>query len=124
MILPIMLLFQAVPVPAPQRPVPDPGIIATSQKITPAGVQSVFTGAVTGVRFGNTPGEVWVAAGGVVYRMGWADNQVRAQVTFSGHAGVYGLTTDPTAKRLLVSTVGRVPAGAPRPSGAVATASN
>ena len=96
MILPIVLLMQAVPVPVPQRPVPDPGIIATSQKITPAGVQSVFKDAVTGVRFGNAPGEVWVAAGSFVYRMGWADNTVRGQVAISGHAGVYGLTMDAT----------------------------
>src|SRR3972149_1793608 len=122
MILPILLLFQAVPLPVPQRPVPDPGIIATSQKITPAGVQSVFTGKVTGVRFGDRPGEVWVAAGNTVYRMGWADNTVHGRVALGGRAGVYGLTVDVTGKRLLVSTVGRVPAGARRPAGVAANA--
>ena len=123
MLFPIVLLLQAVPAPVPLRPVPDPGIIATSQKITPAGVQSVFKGAVTGVRFGNSPGEVWVAAGSFVYRMGWADNTVRAPVAISGHAGVYGLAMDATGHRILVSTVGRVPAGAPRPAGVAASAS-
>ena len=37
----------------PQRDVRDPGVIATDQRVTPAGVQSVFDWRVTGVRFGT-----------------------------------------------------------------------
>ena len=58
MILSIALLLQAVPLPVPQRPVPDPGIIATSQKITPAGVQSVFNALLDGTGGGGSVAEV------------------------------------------------------------------
>lgn len=40
---------QAIPVP--QRNVTDPGVVATGQRVTPVGVQTVFTGKVGGVRF-------------------------------------------------------------------------
>ncbi len=49
--------------PQPRRDIPDPGTIATEQRVTPAGVQSVFTDRVFGVRFGK-PGEVWVTVHG------------------------------------------------------------
>ena len=45
MLIAFVLLLQAgvakpIP-PAPQRPLPDPGVIASEQRVTPAGVQSV-----------------------------------------------------------------------------------
>ncbi len=117
-----LLLIQAVAQqPTPRRGVPDPGVIATNQKISPAGVQSVFDGRVTGLHFGKGADEIWVAAGNMIYRMGWADNSVRARVPISGRAGIYGLTLDPVSGRTLVSLVGRVPAGMPRPAGVAAT---
>ena len=118
----IALLLQATPPQPPQRAVPDPGIIATNQKITPAGVQSVFEGRVTGVRFGREPGEIWIGVPGTVFRMAWADNRVLARVPVAGQSGIYGLALDATANRMLVSSVGRVPRGAPRPSTSVANA--
>ena len=51
MIFHLALLLQSVQ-PPPQRPVrvvPDPGVIATDQRVTPAGLQSVFQGRVGGV---------------------------------------------------------------------------
>ena len=45
---------------SPKREIRDPGVIATDQRVTPAGVQSVFDWRVTGVRFG-TSSDVWVA---------------------------------------------------------------
>jgi len=87
-------------------------------------VQSVFQGRVTGLRFGREPGEIWVAAGATVYRLGWAGNQVRQAVTIRGRAGIYGLTRDAAAGRMLLSWVGRVAAGLPRPTGVAATAGN
>ena len=51
----LALVLQQPPQP-PRRDVPDPGVIATEQRVTPAGVQSVFSGRVTGVRFGAAPG--------------------------------------------------------------------
>ena len=49
---------QPVTPPTPRREVPDSGIIATDQRVTPAGVQSVFTGRVSGVRFGRDGSEL------------------------------------------------------------------
>lgn len=119
-IIALLVLQAAVQQPAPKRGVPDPGVIATNQKISPAGVQSVFEGRVTGVHFGRGADEVWVAAGNMIYRMGWADNQVRGRMTISGRTGIYGITLDPVGERAFVSSVGRVPAGKPRPAGVAA----
>ena len=62
----VPLLVQVQQPPAPRRTVPDPGVIASTQQVTPAGVQSVFDGRVTGVRFGSKPGELWVAVPGLL----------------------------------------------------------
>lgn len=105
--------LQAVAVPAPQRVIADPGVIATLQQITPAGAQSVFQGKVTGVRFGADPGEIWVAVPGAVYRMAWADNRVLSRVPVNGRTGIYGLALDGVSGRMLVSSVGRLPIGTP-----------
>src|SRR5438105_430688 len=57
-IVPLVVMFAAArlsaqrPPALPQPSVPDPGVIATGQRITPAGVQSVFDGRVYGVTFG------------------------------------------------------------------------
>ena len=99
MLIPFVLLMQAGaarPAPsAPQRPLPDPGVIATEQRVTPAGVQSVFHGKVGGVRFGRTPGELWVAVPGAAYRIAWRDNRVVASSGFDGRAGVHGVAPAP-----------------------------
>jgi DNA-binding beta-propeller fold protein YncE len=118
--MPIVALYLLQAVPAPQRGVPDPGVIATSQTITPAGMQSVFQGQITGLRFGRESGEIWVAAAGTVYRMSWAENRVIGQVAISGRAGIYGLTMDAASGQMLLSSVGRVAAGLPRPDGVAA----
>jgi DNA-binding beta-propeller fold protein YncE len=98
--------------PAPRRTVPDPGVIASLQKATPAGVQSVFEGRVTGVRFGSKPGELWVAVPGSAYHLTWSDNRVLARGAFGGRAGVQAVAFDPVRGRALVTTVGRVPVSA------------
>jgi DNA-binding beta-propeller fold protein YncE len=117
----LALVLQATQHP-PQRGIADPGVIATNLRITPAGIQSVFEGRVTGLRFGRLPGEVWVAVPGSVYRMRWADNRVLARVPISGRAGIYGLALDSASGAMLISSVGRVPAGLRRPAGAPANA--
>ncbi|HEY3935631.1 MAG TPA: bifunctional YncE family protein/alkaline phosphatase family protein [Gemmatimonadales bacterium] len=114
------LLFQIAALP--QRGVPDPGVIATNQRITPAGAETVFDGRVTGLRFGRDPGEVLVAVGADVYRMVWADNRVADHWKIGGRTGIYGLAADTVAGRFLVSSVGRVPAGAHPLAGAPANA--
>ena len=112
MLIPFVILLQAGaarPAPsAPQRPLPDPGVIATEQRVTPAGVQSVFRGKVGGVRFGRAPGELWVAVPGAAYRLAWRDNRVVASSGFDGRAGVHGVAIDPVTGRAIVSSVGRL----------------
>src|SRR4051812_18555747 len=98
--------------PAPRRTVPDPGVVASLQKATPAGVQSIFEGRVTGVRFGTTPGELWVAVPGYAYHLTWSDNRVLARGALGGRAGVQAGAFDPVKRRALVTTVGRVPVSA------------
>ena len=49
---PALLFALQVQAPAPQRDVVKPGVIATNQRVTPAGVQTVFNDRVGGVRFG------------------------------------------------------------------------
>jgi DNA-binding beta-propeller fold protein YncE len=115
MLIPFVLLQvgAARPIPpSPQRPLPDAGVIATEQRVTPAGVQSVFRGRVGGVRFGRNPGELWVAAPGAAYRLSWRDNRVVASSAFDGRAGVHGVAIDPVTGRAIVSSVGRLSGGA------------
>src|SRR6266480_1198195 len=112
MILSFIVLLQvpAQPQPlAPRREITDPGTIATNQRVTPAGVQSVFTDRVFGVRFGR-PGEVWVSIHGAAYRLGWRDNAMLGSAAFDGRAGVQGIAIDPVTRRTLVTSVGRLPA--------------
>ncbi|CAN5547079.1 alkaline phosphatase family protein [soil metagenome] len=94
--------------PAPLRGVPDPGVIATGQGISPAGVQSVFTGRVAGVRFGKSSEQVWVAAPNFTYRLDWRGNTPAARVRIDGTPGVHGIAVDPVTRRALVSSVGRI----------------
>ena len=113
LLLAVPLLVQAAQQPpAPRRTVADPGVIASLQRTTPAGVQSVFEGRVTGVRFGSTPAELWVAVPGSAYHLAWSDNRVLARGAFEGRAGVQAVAFDPIKHRALVTTVGRVPAAA------------
>jgi YVTN family beta-propeller protein len=99
------------PPPQPLREIPDPGTIATNQRVTPAGVQSVFTGRVTGVRFGIRPGEVWATAPGGLYRLSWRDNAVLGSTAYDGHSGVQGIAIDPRTGRVFMSVVGKLPGG-------------
>ncbi|MFI5311852.1 MAG: bifunctional YncE family protein/alkaline phosphatase family protein [Gemmatimonadales bacterium] len=111
MLLPLFLLVQspAQPPKPPRRQVPDSGIIATEQRVTPAGVQSVFDGRVTAVRFGMESGEIWVAAPGGAWRLSWRDNRVVASSRFDGTPGVFGIALDRAGGRALFSSVGRLP---------------
>ncbi|MBL0170789.1 MAG: bifunctional YncE family protein/alkaline phosphatase family protein [Gemmatimonadaceae bacterium] len=110
MLITFVTLLQAAAVQPPQRAVPDPGVIAVDQRVTPAGVQSVFDGRVAGVRFGAASGEVWAVAPGHAWRLAWRDNRVLAHATFNGRPGVHGLVIDPVTRRPLVASVGKLPA--------------
>ena len=80
-----LLLSIALQQPAqpPRRDVADPGVIATDQRVTPAGVQSVFDGRVTGVRF-SSPSTLWVLVPGSAFHLAWSDNRVVARGRFDG----------------------------------------
>ena len=106
---PALMLLQAQQPPAPRRGVPDSGVVASLQQVTPAGVQSVFNGRVTGVHFGATASDLWVAVPGSAYHLAWADNRVLARGAFNGRAGVQAVSLDPLTRRAVVSTVGRLP---------------
>jgi YVTN family beta-propeller protein len=92
----------------PRGNVRDPGVIATDQRVTPAGVQTVFDGRVTGVRFA-TPADLWVVVPGSAFHIAWADNRVIARGRFEGRSGVQGVAIDAATGRALVSSVGRQP---------------
>ncbi len=110
MLIAFVVLLQAAVVQPPQRAVPDPGVFAVGQRVTPAGVQSVFDGRVAGVRFGATPGDVWAVVPGSAWRLAWRDNRVLAHVTFNGRPGVHGMVIDPVTRRPIVASVGKLPA--------------
>ncbi|MDB4914313.1 MAG: phosphoesterase, partial [Gemmatimonadetes bacterium] len=104
---------------APHRDVKDPGVIATGQRVSPAGVQSAFDGKVAGVRFGRSSDEVWVAAPNITYRLDWRANKAIAQTRLNGTPGVFGLTVDRITGRVFVSSVGRLPAPSATPGAPV-----
>jgi DNA-binding beta-propeller fold protein YncE len=105
-----LFLFQAgTAAPVPQRVIRDPGFIATGQRVTPAGVQSVFEGKVGGVRFGATTADIWVAVPGYLYRVDWRSNSARAVKRVDGRSGIFSLAVDSVAHRIFASSVGRLP---------------
>jgi DNA-binding beta-propeller fold protein YncE len=93
--------------PLPARDVDDPGVVATGQRITPAGLQMVVPGRVGGVRFGSG-NELWVAAAGAAYRLDLSGGRVVARVAFRGRAGVEGVALDPKTGRAFVATIGPI----------------
>src|SRR5216683_5762642 len=109
--LTLVILLQAPTAPPPpRREISDPGTIATTQRVTPAGVQSVFTDRVFFVRFLTHPCEIWVSIHGAAYHLGWRDNAVLSSAAFDGRAGVQGVAIDPVTGRALVTSVGLLPA--------------
>ncbi len=112
MLVAIIGLLQAAtpPVQPPQRIVNDPGVFAVGQRVTPAGVQSVFNGRVAGVRFGADASDVWAVVPNGAFRLAWRDNRLVAQASFSGRPGVHGIAIDPVTKRATVSSVSKLPA--------------
>lgn len=104
--------------PVARRTVTDPGVIATGQRITPAGVQTVLDGKIGGVRFGASSDDIWIAAPGYVHHLAWRDNRTIARARVDGRTGIFSLTLDPASNRVLVSSVGRLPAAPGTPANA------
>ncbi len=92
----------------PVRAVTDPGVVTTRQAITPAGIPTVFQGRVYGVAFGKTTPDLWVAAGGRLYRLDWKSNHVAANIALDGTPGLQGLHFDTASDRPLVVVAKRV----------------
>ncbi len=88
----------------------DPGVIATGQRIAPAGVLTVLPGKIGGVRFGASSDDIWVAAPGAVHHLAWRDNRTIGRTLVDGGPGIFALAPDPVGGRMLVSSVGRLPA--------------
>ncbi len=93
--------------PLPARDVDDHGVVATGQRITPAGLQMVVPGRVGGVRFGSG-NELWVGAAGAAYRLDVSAGRMLARVAFRGRTGVGGIAIDPTDGRAFVTTIGPI----------------
>src|SRR5690348_16531296 len=93
--------------PLPARDVDDPGVVATGQRITPAGLQMVVPGRVGGVRFGKG-NELWVGAAGAAYRLDWSAGRILARIPFRGRTGVGGMEIDPKDGRAFITTIGPI----------------
>src|SRR4029079_13411868 len=93
--------------PLPARDVDDPGVVATGQRITPAGLQMVVPGRVGGVRFGSG-NELWVGAAGAAYRLDWSAGRMLTRVGFRGRVGVGAVAIDPKTRRAFVTTIGAI----------------
>ncbi len=105
------------------------GVISTGQRVTPAGIQTVFDGRVEGVAFGASDDEllVLVRANGLdtsgVWRIGWKENRVLGRALMYGASGtrgspgMQGIRVDPVTGMPIVSFIGPVPvAAAPSPA--------
>ncbi len=95
----------------PTRQVTDPGVVTTGQRISPAGVQSVFPTRVFGVRFGASPEEVYALSATGVTRLNWLQNMVQQRITLPASdgrgafsAGIQSIAFHPETTTLL--TVG------------------
>jgi YVTN family beta-propeller protein len=88
----------------PARAVPDPGVVTTRQAITPAGMQSVFSGRVYGVAFGSSSDTLFVAlSSGAIYELNWRNSQVMKVVRGSARPGMQGVVLDPLSSEPLLS---------------------
>lgn len=74
----------------PVRQVTDPGVVTTGQRVSPAGVQSVFPSRVYGVRFGKTADELHVLAANDVVHLNWKANAVRSRQSLAGLPNTVG----------------------------------
>ena len=83
----LVIAQAAPPQQTPKREIPDPGAIATGARVTPAGIQSVFDGKVSGVRLARRQtkcGSPSRAAS--IASTGDATNRARAAVSTGGLA--------------------------------------
>ncbi len=106
-VLPVVAQAQAGHVP--QHQVAEPGVIATGQRVTAAGLQIAFAGRVAGLRFARGSDALWVAVQGSLYRLDWRANKVLGRAPIDGRPGIYAITVDSATGRAFLSSVSRLP---------------
>jgi YVTN family beta-propeller protein len=86
------LIASSASVQAAQQPIrdlSDPGVVPTRQVLTPAGMQSVFSGRLYGVAFDPSGDSVWVLTPPCsVYQLNWKENKVERFYEL-GKGGIY-----------------------------------
>ena len=85
----------------PVKAFPDPGVITTRQELTPAGIQSVFEGAVYGAIFDRDPNVVWVLTANQLVEVNWRSNRVVERIPVRGTPGIQGLRYDAERQQVL-----------------------
>jgi len=85
----------------PVRAFPDPGVITTRQEITPAGILSVFEGAVYGATFDRDPNVIWVLTANQLIEVNWRSNRVVQRIPVRGNPGIQGLHYDSERQQVL-----------------------
>jgi YVTN family beta-propeller protein len=121
-LLPLLLAFAQTP-EKPVRAVVDAGVVTTRQAITPAGAQTIFSGRVHGIAFGEAPSELWVLTKGQgdkdtqISRLDWNANRLIEKISIKENPGLQGIQLDPVSRRPLVSAT--LPGGGGQPQGQV-----
>jgi len=111
----ILAPLTAVGQTPPVRSVPDPGVVTTEQKLTPAGLQSVFESRVYGVTFGGSDAEVYVSTswkgGGAIFKLDWQANRVEKLIKTPAAPGMQGLVFDTGRSAPLLSGISKLKVG-------------
>jgi YVTN family beta-propeller protein len=120
----VLLLIAAILAPlagagqdpiSPVRAVPDPGVVTTEQKLTPAGLQSVFESRVYGVTFGGSDAEVYVSTSwkgsGAIFKLDWQANRVETLIKTAAAPGMQGLVFDTGRGSPLLSGISKLKEG-------------
>ena len=111
----ILVPLAAMGQTAPVRSVPDPGVVTTEQKLTPAGLQSVFESRVYGVTFGGSDAEVYVSTSwkgsGAIFKLDWKANRVEKLIKTPAAPGMQGLVFDTGRSVPLLSGISKLKEG-------------
>jgi YVTN family beta-propeller protein len=101
------------PNPGPVKAFPDPGVISTRQQITPAGIESVFEGAVYGAIFDRDPSLIWVLNSNQLIEVNWRSNRVVQRIAVNGNPGLQGLRYDSERQQVLYTEATQSPTSKP-----------
>ena len=96
------------------RAVTDPGVVTTRQGITPAGVQTVFSGKVYDVSFGEDENVIWVLNSGFITRLDWRQNRVTKTYDLESRSGLQALEYDQVGRRVFAAGTMHKKYGEPR----------